>query len=113
VFPPGSLKRAKVHTETYTPQSLWAALRRAESRAGIEHHERRASHGLRRLLAGEVNALTGNAKLAMDAIGDRDIKQAQRYLRPRQDELKAAFDRLDECSGIANDKQTTSKRPGG
>jgi integrase len=45
VFPPGSLKRAKVHTETFTPQSLWAALRRAERRAGIEHRERRASHG--------------------------------------------------------------------
>ena len=43
----------------------------------------------------------------MDAIGDRDIKQAQRYLRPRQDELKAAFDRLDERIRLP---QVTSKR---
>jgi hypothetical protein len=110
VFPPGSLKRAKVHTDIYTPQSLWAALRRAEKRAGIEHHPRRASHELRRLLAGEVNELTGNAKLAMDAIGDRDIRQAQRYLRPRQDALKAAFDRLD--SQLRSKRQAKSPATG-
>lgn len=81
---------------TYTIQSLWSAITRAEERAGIEHAERRGGHGLRRLLAGEVAALTGDAKLAMDAIGDRDIRQADRYVKRRNDRLAQAFEQLDE-----------------
>lgn len=79
----------------YTIQALWGALKRAEERAGIAHRERRGAHGLRRLLAGEVARLTGDPKLAMDAIGDRDIKQAERYVKVRMDRLAGAFERLD------------------
>lgn len=85
----------KTKRETYSPQSLWRALREAEKRAGIPHRERRAAHGLRRLLAGEVNALTGNPVLAMRSIGDTDVRQASRYLKDREQEQRAAFRALD------------------
>lgn len=80
----------------YTIQALWGALRRAEERAGIPHRPRRGAHGLRRLLAGEVNARTGNAKLAMDAIGDRDIRMADRYIKTREDTLRTTFEAMDQ-----------------
>lgn len=67
----------------------------SEERAGIPHRPRRGAHGLRRLLAGEVNARTGNAKLAMDAIGDRDIRMADRYLKPREDKIRETFEAMD------------------
>lgn len=47
-------------------------------------------------MAGEVNARTGNAKLAMDAIGDRDIRQAERYLKPREDAVRDVFEAMDD-----------------
>jgi hypothetical protein len=61
----------------------------------LQHRARRAGHGLRRLLAGEVNALTGDAMLAMLSIGDRDIRQANRYLKKRDTRVRGAFDALD------------------
>jgi integrase len=79
----------------YTEQSLWHALKAAEAGADITHLRGRGAHGLRRLLAGEVNELTGNMKLAMDAIGDRSIRMAERYLKRRNDRLAAAFEALD------------------
>jgi integrase len=87
----------------YTIQALWAALRRAEERSGVTRLKGRAGHGLRRLLAGEVNALTGDAKLAMDAIGDRDIRQAERYLTVREDRIAAAFVALDAAPQGGNE----------
>lgn len=80
----------------YTIQSLWGALKRAEERAGIPHLRRRGAHGLRRLLAGEVAELTGSAKQAMDAIGDRDIRQAERYVKVRQDRMRRTFEAMDQ-----------------
>lgn len=81
--------------KVYAIQTLWWNLRAAEKRAEIEHRARRAGHGLRRLLAGEVNALTGDAMLAMLSIGDRDIRQANRYLKKRDTRVRGAFDALD------------------
>ena len=81
--------------ETYTAQSLWAALKSAEKRAGISHVSRRGAHGLRRLLAGDVQALTGDPILAMQAIGDTDVRQAERYIKKRDDRISAVFDDLD------------------
>ena len=81
--------------KVYTIQTLWWNLRAAETRANIEHQPRRAGHGLRKLLAGEVNAATGDAMLAMLAIGDRDMKQALRYLKKRDRRMQSAFDELD------------------
>lgn len=80
---------------TYTVQSLWRALKDAEKRSGVAKLEGRGAHGLRRLLAGEVNAATGNPVLAMRSIGDTDVRQASRYLKDRESEQRAAFRSLD------------------
>lgn len=90
----------------YQVPTLWAALKRAEARAGIAHRKGRGGHGLRRMLAGEVAAMTGDAKMALDAIGDQDLRQAPRYLKVRQDRLADAFRRLD--AQTANPEQTGS-----
>lgn len=87
--------RATGEAQPYTIQSLWAALRQAERRAGIPHADRRGGHGLRRLLAGEVAGLTGDSKLALNAIGDSDIRQAERYIKVRDDRLAEVFGDLD------------------
>lgn len=79
----------------YTIQSFWAALKRAEKAAGVAYRPGRAGHGFRRLLAGDVNQLTGNAKMAMDAIGDRDMDQLPRYVLKRDAELRKVFAELD------------------
>jgi hypothetical protein len=44
---------------------------------------------------GEVHELTGDALLALQAIGDRDTKMVQRYLKTRHRRAADAFDRLD------------------
>lgn len=94
----------------YTEQSLWHALKGAEARATpvIPHLPGRGAHGLRRLLAGEVNELTGNMKTAMDAIGDRSIRMAERYLKVRNDRLVAAFKALDARRKPAIGAEVTS-----
>lgn len=92
VFPAGNKRNRNA---VYTAQSLWCALIAAEKRAGIGHKRNRGAHGLRRLLAGEVMALTGNIKDAADAIGDRDLKVMQRYLVKREDRVREVFEQLD------------------
>jgi integrase len=81
----------------YTEQSLWYALVGAEARATpkIPHLPGRGAHGLRRLLAGEVHELTGSVKDALDAIGDKSIQMAQRYLKKRDDRMRTIFSSLD------------------
>jgi len=92
VIPSGS---AKNRSETYSAQSLWSALCDAEKRAGIPHIKGRGAHGLRRLLAGNVAELTGDAVLAMNSIGDTDVRMASRYLKKRNDRIDDVFRRLD------------------
>lgn len=88
--------------EPYTAQSLWKALQDAEKRAGIPKIKGRAGHGLRRMLAGDVAAATGNALLALRSIGDRDVRMADRYVQGRDDEMRGAFGMLDKApEGIA------------
>lgn len=87
---------ARRANQPYTIQGLWAAIEGAEERAGVAKVARRAGHGLRRLLAGQINELTGDAKLAMDAIGDRDERQIGRYVKRREDRVAEAFAALDE-----------------
>lgn len=93
LLPTGSKKSRR---ETYSPQSLWAALVGAEKRAGMTHVDRRAAHSLRRMLAGDVNAATGDFMLGLQAIGDSDPRMAARYIRTRQDRVESAFAQLDE-----------------
>jgi integrase len=92
VLPSGSSKNT---SETYSIQSLWAALRAAEIRAGVEYKRGRGAHGLRRMLAGDVSALTGDATLGMMAIGDTDIRMAGRYIQKRDDRMAEVFTQLD------------------
>lgn len=92
VLPKGS---AKGKGETYTIQSFWAALRRAERAAGVTRLPGRAGHGLRRMVAGNVTEATNNPVLGLHAIGDTDLKQATKYIKHRQDQIKGAFDSLD------------------
>ena len=80
---------------TYSPNALILCLRTAEKRAGVKYIKNRGPHGLRRLLAGDVHAATGNAVLAMRSIGDTDIRMANRYILDREEEIEAAFDAVD------------------
>lgn len=92
VFPAGS---AKSKHPVYSAQSLWAALLRAEVAAGIPHLDRRGAHGLRRMLFNDVLEETQDIGTAMAAIGDTDLRVANRYLKRRDDRLAEAFDRMD------------------
>jgi hypothetical protein len=84
----------------YSAQALWYALTQAERRAGIAHKRGRGAHGLRRMLAGDVLALTKNLKTAGDAIGDKDLRILQEhYLSDRPEEVRAAFEQLDQRRG--------------
>lgn len=105
VIPQGS-KKSK-GDGTYSPQSLWSALQGAEKRAKIRHRTGRGAHGLRRLLAGEVNAATGDAVLAMHAIGDTDLRVMTRYLKRRDERIRGAFEKLDETAETNGNRNQT------
>lgn len=109
LFPGNARSRQAV----YTRGALSWALRSAERRAGIVHRKGRGAHGLRRMLAGDVHALTGSVKDALDAIGDRDLKMADKYLKARPKRMAAAFDALD--SEFENEAKTPTEgmRPEG
>lgn len=73
---------------TYDVSSYWRMLRSAEDAAGVAHIARRAAHGLRRMAAGNALALTQNPIDAMHWIGDRDLTQAKRYLKERDERMR-------------------------
>lgn len=102
IIPAGSSKNAN---DVYTIQSLWAALKGAERRSGVEVKKGRGGHGLRRKVVGDVNDEMGDPALALLSIGDTDLRQANSYLKKRDARVKGAFDRLD-----ANAK-TTDQEP--
>lgn len=80
----------------YTKNSFWLMLRKAEKRAGVPHLDRRASHGLRRMVAGDLLEATGSDRLAMEGIGDRDEKQARKYVKRRLKRVAGSLRLLDE-----------------
>lgn len=92
----------------YTIQSLWYVLKAAERRAGVERAAKRGGHGLRRLLAGNVAELTGDPKLAMDSIGDTDMRQLARYVQLRGDRLRKVFAQMDTPPESANESATVA-----
>jgi integrase len=99
---PAPRKRTKSDDPVYSAQALWWELTQAEKRAGITHKRGRGAHGLRRMLAGDVLALTKNLKTAGDAIGDKDLRILQEhYLSDRPEEVRAAFEALDSAKGGA------------
>jgi integrase len=79
----------------YTIQSLWSALKVAEVSAEVPHLVGRGGHGLRRLLAGDVAQVTGNPKMALDAIRDRDPKMLERYVQRRDEPMREALAKID------------------
>lgn len=86
---------SKSKRDTYSPQSLWGAIRSAEQRSGVQRLRGRAAHGLRRLLAGDIADATGNPVLAMQSIGDTDVRMASRYLKKRDRAVRDAFRQQD------------------
>lgn len=75
----------------YTLGSLTAAIHRAEKRGGVEKILWRAGHGFRRGLVGDLITETGDATLALHAIGDRDIKMLTHYHAKRRDKIDTAI----------------------
>lgn len=110
VIPAGSSKN---RNEVYTIQSLWAALRSAQVRSGVELKKGRGGHGFRRKVAGDVNAATGDPALALLTIGDTDLRQANSYVQKRDVRVKGAFDTLDQNAKTAAEaaSKTLDKTP--
>lgn len=100
VFPKGNNRNTG---DVYTAGALWRALCAAEKKAGIPHRPGRGAHGLRRLLAGQVYALTLDLKLAGEAIGDTDLRSIRRYLKPQEGQITTVFDQLDATPGGPDD----------
>jgi integrase len=92
VFPP---RQANSASETYRVTSFWWTLRAAEVRAGVTLHPGRAAHGFRRMVAGDVAEATGSALSAMQAIGDRDIRLSDRYVKHRRGGVAKSLNSLD------------------
>jgi integrase len=93
---PAPRERKRSDDPVYSAQALWWELTQAERRAGVPHKRGRGAHGLRRMLAGDVLAITSNLKTAGDAIGDKDLRILQEhYLSDRPEEVRAAFEALD------------------
>ena len=51
------------------------------------------------MVAGEVLAQTADPKLAVDFIGDADLRVLQRYVKRRDDRLTAVAAQLDALKG--------------
>jgi integrase len=97
VFP---AKRCDSRSPVYTPQSFYSALRMAQDVSGVERLPGRAAHSFRRKVAGDVVDATGSAHLAMEAIGDKSVKQAETYVKRRRGRTAQALRTLDE-RGVA------------
>lgn len=93
VFFSGQPKRRKAPWSYQAANLALAAIERA---AEVPHVRGRAFHGARRTAAGNVRASTGDVVLAMHWIGDRDLKQAPKYVLERATEMQAIADRTME-----------------
>jgi len=99
---------------TYSVQAAWAALQRAEREAGVKHRDRRAFHGGRRMASGNALELTNNPVLAMQWIGDTDLKQARKYLKERTDPMRNIASKMRAAtapSSASLDAQTSAESP--
>jgi YD repeat-containing protein len=77
-------------TGTYRIQSLAYQLEQAEKRAGIAHVEGRGLHGFRRMVAGDMYEILGNAELAMEFINDTSAMTKTYVLRRMPRIMKSA-----------------------
>lgn len=82
--------RTQEEDTPYTYQAMHRALMAAERRAKVAHKPHRALHGLRKMVAGNVADRTGDDRMAMEWIGDRDMGQARTYLKRRNERLDRA-----------------------
>ena len=71
-------------------QAAWLSLRALETKAGVAHKAFRGWHGLRKLSAGNVADGTGDMRLGLEWIGDRDLSQAKAYLKRRDERMDTA-----------------------
>lgn len=81
------------HGDTAKPwgyQAAWKSLKALEKVAGVSPKAFRAWHGMRKLAAGNVSDATGDARLGMEWVGDRDMKQAKAYLKQRTSRMEKA-----------------------
>jgi integrase len=79
----------KSRSGPYTYQALNNQLRLAAKAAGIRWVKYRAMHGFRRMVVGNVLALTGNLTRAGQWIGDTDARTLSRsYVRERPEEMR-------------------------
>ena len=76
----------------YSIQTLTNHLHRAEARAGVPQIRWRAGHGFRRGLVGDLADSTGDVMLALQAIGDRDVRMAKNYRVRRNDKVAQAVE---------------------
>jgi integrase len=82
--------------EFYSIQTLTNHIHKAEKRAGISPIKWRAGHGFRRGLVGDVADETSDTGLALQAIGDKDIRMANHYRVRRNDKIDIAIrERMD------------------
>lgn len=94
LFPGQTTKQRRGNStkqDHYTIQSLTDAIHRAEERSGVETIRWRAGHGFRRGLVGDLIEATGDPTLALQAIGDRDLKMLKHYNSKRQGRVDAAI----------------------
>lgn len=96
VFP---AKRKDSTNPVYGVGSFLNALAAAEVRAGVAHRTQRGAHGFRRMVAGDVVDLTGSDRAAMEAIGDRSVRMAEKYVKRRRQRSASALRALDEEAG--------------
>ena len=76
------------------------AISAAEKKAGVTHRPRRGSHGLRKMVAGDVYEATKDIKSAMNFIGDSEVL-APKYLKRRMNRLMDAASKVDEMFAVA------------
>jgi integrase len=94
---------------TYRLTSLTQALHAAERRAGIQHQLRRATHGFRRKVAGDIYDATKDVVAAMEFIGDSSLRMAETYIKSRLERSKDAAAAADLSE--RERRQVTAKRP--
>lgn len=94
--------------ETYHLTSFIRAVHEAERRAGVRRVRHRAGHSLRRKAFNDVLHITGDLASAMAAIRDTSLQVASRYLRTREEQLRAAYAQMDGA-----DRSPTEMPPDG
>ena len=90
-------------SEPYRYQSWWYHFDEACRRAGVARTKYQGAHAFRKMAAGNVLALTGDPKLALDWIGDTDPRRMREYLKVRDERLRDVADRLGAAPKVPSD----------